>query len=173
MEYLSKEEIKRAKMCVLNIQDKLGSVASEINTREKPYKHYLQEKIESILWDANVLMNMVNNIGFQIELDENIYNLVTPVLIELENVILKKCSDSVNGWKEDIFSYDDWSSLWNIIDNINSNRCITQEGLDKLVEIENEICVKENNNIEVITQELHKNFIDILNLLSHEMEMVE
>lgn len=44
MEYLSKEEIKRAKMCVLNIQDKLGSVASEINTREKPYKHYLQEK---------------------------------------------------------------------------------------------------------------------------------
>lgn len=125
------------------------------------------------MWDANVLMNMVNNTESQIELDENIYNLVTPVLIELENVILKKCSDSVNGWKEDIFSYDDWSSLWNIIDNINSNKCITQDGLDKLVEIENEICVKENNNIEVITQELHKNLIDILNLLSHEMEMIK
>ena len=46
-------------------------------------------------------------------------------------------------------------------------------GLDKLVEIENEICAKENDNIEVIAQELHKNLIDILNLLSHEMEMIE
>ena len=60
MDYLSEDEIKRAQMCVLNIQDKLGSVVSEIK-KEKPYKSYLKEKLDSITWDVNVLNSMIEN----------------------------------------------------------------------------------------------------------------
>ena len=60
MDYLSEDEIKRAQMCVLNIQDKLGSVVSEIK-RERPHKNYLKEKLDNITWDINVLNSMIKN----------------------------------------------------------------------------------------------------------------
>ena len=60
MDYLSEDEIKRAQMCVLNIQDKLDSVVSEIK-RERPHKNYLKEKLDSITWDINVLNSMIKN----------------------------------------------------------------------------------------------------------------
>lgn len=55
---LTKDEIKRAKMCLVNIKDKLRAVESEIN-KEKAFKYYLKEKLDSITWDINVLNNMV------------------------------------------------------------------------------------------------------------------
>ena len=60
MVYLDEEEKNRAKMCVANIIDKLQAIDTELNTREKPYKTYLKEKMESINWDVKVLNNMIN-----------------------------------------------------------------------------------------------------------------
>lgn len=60
MVYLDDEEKNRAKMCVANIIDKLQAIDIELNTREKPYKTYLKEKMDSINWDIKVLNNMIN-----------------------------------------------------------------------------------------------------------------
>ena len=60
MVYLDEEEKNRAKMCVANIIDKLQAIDTELNTREKPYKTYLKEKMGSINWDIKVLNNMIN-----------------------------------------------------------------------------------------------------------------
>ena len=60
MIYLDEEEKNRAKMCVVNITDKLQAINTELNTREKPYKTYLKEKMDSINWDIKVLNNMIN-----------------------------------------------------------------------------------------------------------------
>ena len=60
MIYLDEEEKNRAKMCVANIIDKLQAIDTELNTREKPYKTYLKEKMDSINWDIKVLNNMIN-----------------------------------------------------------------------------------------------------------------
>ena len=60
MVYLDEEEKNRAKMCVANITDKLQAISTELNTREKPYKTYLKEKMDSINWDIKVLNNMIN-----------------------------------------------------------------------------------------------------------------
>lgn len=60
MRYLEKEEIQRAKMCVANIKDKIDSIYNEVYTVEKPDKGYLKEKIDSIIWDSNVINNMVS-----------------------------------------------------------------------------------------------------------------
>lgn len=59
MEYLSKEEIDRAKGCIANIQDKLYAVVTEIQCTN-PYKSYLKEKLESIKWDTDCLLSMCN-----------------------------------------------------------------------------------------------------------------
>lgn len=56
--YLTEEEIKRAKMCISNIDDKLLAIATEVNNTEHPYKGYLKEKIDSLLHDAKVIFNM-------------------------------------------------------------------------------------------------------------------
>lgn len=60
MVYLDEEEKNRAKMCIVNIIDKLQAIDTELNTREKPYKTYLKEKMDSINWDIKVLNNMIN-----------------------------------------------------------------------------------------------------------------
>ena len=60
MVYLDEEEKNRAKMCVANIIDKFQAIDTELNTREKPYKTYLKEKMDSINWNIKVLNNMIN-----------------------------------------------------------------------------------------------------------------
>lgn len=59
MFYLNEDEIKRAKMCIANIEDKLKAIKTEVMTTQKPYKSYLKEKLDSITWDVNVLNHMV------------------------------------------------------------------------------------------------------------------
>ena len=59
MFYLDEDNIKRAKMCIANIEDKLKAVKNEVETAHKPYKSYLREKMSSITWDVNVLNNMI------------------------------------------------------------------------------------------------------------------
>lgn len=54
---LSELEIERAKMCVANLVDKIQAVNMEILCIN-PHKSYLNEKLQSILWDTNVLINM-------------------------------------------------------------------------------------------------------------------
>ena len=55
--YLEGYDISKAKDYAYNIQDKLNAIANELE-QEKPYKRYLQEKLESILWDTNCLIVM-------------------------------------------------------------------------------------------------------------------
>lgn len=55
---LNKEEIERAKMCILNIEDKMVSIRTEIVNVDSPYKPYLLEKLNSISHDVNCLINM-------------------------------------------------------------------------------------------------------------------
>lgn len=59
MSYLNKDAVKKAKMCVANIKDKLQAIETELLTREKPYKSYINEKLSSITWDVNVLNSMM------------------------------------------------------------------------------------------------------------------
>lgn len=61
MEFLNEEEKARATFCTMNIKDRLQAVMRELEVREKPHKGYLKEKLESMLWDTQVLMNMVSN----------------------------------------------------------------------------------------------------------------
>ena len=56
--YLEDYEINRAKMCVSSIKDKLNAIETELNTRERPYKSYLNEKLTTILFDINCLVSM-------------------------------------------------------------------------------------------------------------------
>lgn len=56
--YLDEAQKDRAKMCIRNIADKMLSVDTEISQKEKSYKSYLLEKLESIRWDVQVLMSM-------------------------------------------------------------------------------------------------------------------
>lgn len=56
--YLDETQKERAKMCIRNIADKMLSVDTEISQKEKSYKSYLLEKLESIRWDVQVLMSM-------------------------------------------------------------------------------------------------------------------
>ena len=58
--YLDEEEMNRAKMCITNIQDKFEAIKTELNN-EKAYKGYLKEKLDSIQWDVNCLLNMCNS----------------------------------------------------------------------------------------------------------------
>jgi hypothetical protein len=57
MEYFNEEQIRRGKDCAWNIQDKLHAIMSELGG-PRPYKGYMKEKLESILWDAKCLMSM-------------------------------------------------------------------------------------------------------------------
>lgn len=43
--------------CISNIEDKLNAIKNEINL-DKPYKYYILEKIEPILFDAKCIKNM-------------------------------------------------------------------------------------------------------------------
>lgn len=58
--YLTGYEIIRASNCEHNIQDKLDAIKSEIH-KEKPYKGYMLEKLQSILWDTKCLISMCEN----------------------------------------------------------------------------------------------------------------
>lgn len=55
--YLNEEEKSRLKMCIANIKDKLTALESE-SLNERPYRYYLAEKVDSILWDANCIKSM-------------------------------------------------------------------------------------------------------------------
>lgn len=56
--YLESEEINRAKMCLAGIEDNLQAVKSEILYRDKPYKYYLDEKLQKIENDIRCLLEL-------------------------------------------------------------------------------------------------------------------
>ena len=58
--YLTESEKVRAYSCARNVEDKLNAVKNEL-LNEKPYKYYLIEKLESILWDTNCIISMCKN----------------------------------------------------------------------------------------------------------------
>ena len=58
--YLNENQKRTATSCLNNIEDKLMAVRNELTTRERPYKSYLKEKLDSIYWDVKVLINMTN-----------------------------------------------------------------------------------------------------------------
>lgn len=57
--YLDKYEKQTLQMCVRNIKDKINSIDVE-SLQDKPYRGYIKEKIDSILWDAKVIENMTH-----------------------------------------------------------------------------------------------------------------
>lgn len=57
---LSELEIERAKMCVSNLVDKIRAIDIEM-LKSNPHKSYLNEKLQSILWDTNVLIEICKN----------------------------------------------------------------------------------------------------------------
>ena len=57
---LDKYEIQRAKMCVSNLVDKIRAIDIEM-LKSNPHKSYLNEKLQSILWDTNVLIEICKN----------------------------------------------------------------------------------------------------------------
>lgn len=50
-------ELRKAKDCIYNIQDKLDALRNEINSG-KPYAYYCLEKLEPIKNDVNCLISM-------------------------------------------------------------------------------------------------------------------
>lgn len=56
--FLNESQSRTALSCVSNIEDKLEAIKNELLTREKPYKPYLNEKLDSIYWDVKVLINI-------------------------------------------------------------------------------------------------------------------
>lgn len=54
---LNENEIKKAKECLFNIEDKLQAIEMEL-CKENPYKYYLLEKIDSVLWDSRCIANL-------------------------------------------------------------------------------------------------------------------
>ena len=58
--YLEDDEIARAKMCISNIEDKLNAIKSEVYNTAHPYKKYLDEKLQSIIFDTKCLDSMIN-----------------------------------------------------------------------------------------------------------------
>lgn len=59
MDYLDEDQIRRAKMCVCNIEDKIKAIRQEVYNSPKAYKTYLREKVSSIYYDAMCLNRMV------------------------------------------------------------------------------------------------------------------
>lgn len=50
-------ERDKIKSCIFNIQDKLEAINKEIEL-EKPYKYYILEKIEPILFDSKCIKSI-------------------------------------------------------------------------------------------------------------------
>ena len=57
--YLTEDEKKRYEMCLRNIEDKLKALKIETEN-ERPYRYYIKEKIDSILWDAKVIEQLTH-----------------------------------------------------------------------------------------------------------------
>ena len=53
------EEYEKIKInsCIYNILDKIEAIKNEI-TLEKPYKYYILEKIDPIIWDAKCIKSI-------------------------------------------------------------------------------------------------------------------
>lgn len=58
---MTEQEKKRAMSIANNIRDKLNAIQSELVSSYQSSK-YLLEKVEPIIWDANVLKNMFKDL---------------------------------------------------------------------------------------------------------------
>lgn len=168
MDFLDENEKKRAAGCINNIQDKLDALKSEICSREKPFKPYMMEKLDSILWDTNCLISMCKDKNVSVGEDFKSF------LSDLEDTIHANCKVGFeDGWNEDLFASDLWNDLWNVTDRVFKRNYIDEKDLNKLVEIENTICEKENADLNPLKdrEDYHKTFIEYLNVLCSSMEI--
>lgn len=160
MDYLNENQIGIAKSAIGNIKDRLKAIEIEIYTREKPYKSYLNEKLDSIRWDLQVLLNMAKPDRI-IKIDKDIKLVIQKVLFDIEE---KSTINKV--WNEDVFPTYLWNELWNLNEKIINSDVIDEQQYDKLVDIENVLCEKDNIGYFPIDEELHSKFVDILNYIS-------
>lgn len=58
--YLDEDEKRRYEMCLRNIEDKLKALKAEAE-KERPYRYYIKEKIDSIIWDAKCIEFLTHN----------------------------------------------------------------------------------------------------------------
>lgn len=56
--YLGEQEKNRAKSIMYSIKDRMAAVESELIFRDRPYKSYLSEKLDSIYTDIKCLMSI-------------------------------------------------------------------------------------------------------------------
>lgn len=168
MEYLTENQIGIAKSCIANINDKMKAVEMEIMTRQRPYKNYLNEKLDSIRWDLQVLSNLAKpDKSVPVEKDTKL--LLQNILDEI-NVNCKK--DSI--WNEDLFPSYEWNELWNLTEKVINTSKIDEQQLDTIVSIENIICMKENDeDLYPIEEETHERLIDIMNYLCDYMSRID
>ena len=55
---LNQNELKTAKECVYNIQDKINAINTELNYKDNAFKGYILEKLSSILHDTECLIGI-------------------------------------------------------------------------------------------------------------------
>lgn len=164
MDYLSESQIGIAKSAISNIYDKMKSIETEIYTRQKPYKNYLNEKLDSVKWDVQVLLNLAKP-DKVVTVNKDTKLIIQNVLFSIE----EKCKDNEKVWNEDIFSTYLWNELWNLNEKVINTDKIDEVQINLLIDIENKLCEKENDGYEPIDIELHKEFIDLLNFLNDEL----
>ena len=67
--WLDEFDKKRAWMCVRNIEDKLQAIKRELE-KELSYKSYINEKMDSVCWDAECIRNMCDLTTEFMEVDD-------------------------------------------------------------------------------------------------------
>ena len=150
----------------------MNAVENELYTREKPHKGYLTEKLDSINWNVQVLMRMCE-LEKSITISEDIQVVLNKVIEEIFNNCNGKDKEGKN-WDNDLFPVTEWDDLWLVEDTARTNKGeLLEHSLNKLVFIDNIICMKENEGKYPIKEETHKEYIDILNVLVDMMEKAE
>lgn len=59
--YLTESEVQRAKMLIGEIEDLFNSIKVEIFTRQRPYKSYMNEKLQGVITDIKCLESLIKD----------------------------------------------------------------------------------------------------------------
>lgn len=73
-----------------------------------------------------------------------------------------------DGWNEAVFTEQEYYTLRDIATTLKSDEDISQLNVNVLVSIENEVCIEESKDNYILSEETHRHFIEILNILCNE-----
>lgn len=167
MDYLSEGQIKSAMNTIENIKDNLKAVKKELLSGHKPYKNYLNEKLETIRWEVDFLLNL-SKPDIYIKVDDNIKLVLQNLLDDISN----RCR-SVEIWDEDLFPSSDWNDLWHLTERVINTSKITEQQSDILVHIDNIINERIFDGFKPVDPNLHSRFVDIMNYVLREIMLLD